>query len=438
MESLNHVLIIEDSRTQARAIEKLIVEEFDKQAHITWRDTLSKSIEFLSDQDVTIILLDLNLPDSESLRTFIDIYNVAQNIPIIVLSSLSDKTLAINAVKMGAQDYLVKGKFDKVALSRAMHYALERKKLEIALKENEYLLREMNQSLIDSNKKLMQTQTNMIQQEKLASIGQLAAGMAHELNNPLGFITNNFLTLKNYIKNIEKYVTYYEKLAENINEDKYPQLTEAIARINEYKKQGKIDFILKDLDDLFKETTTGFNRITSIVQSLRGFSRIDAIHDVESYDLNAAIEDTLNIAENQLKYVTEVKKKFTDIPKIECHSDEINLVLLNIILNAAQAIESQQRRDLGKITIKTFHAEKYVFCSISDDGPGIPENQRHKIFDPFFTTKEVGKGTGLGLNISYDIIVNKHLGDLYVQSEVGKGTTFTIKLPVLFMNKGRD
>ena len=151
---------------------------------------------------------------------------------------------------------------------------------------------------------------------------------------------------------------------------------------------------------------------------------------IESYDINEALESTLVVAKNEIKYVADVEKDFSVVPLIECIGSEINQVLLNILVNAAQAIESQRRSDRGLIRIRTYADPENLYCEISDDGPGIPQNIVSRIFDPFFTTKDAGEGTGLGLNISYDIVVHKHNGELSVQSEEGKGTRFVIELPV--------
>jgi signal transduction histidine kinase len=182
---------------------------------------------------------------------------------------------------------------------------------------------------------------------------------------------------------------------------------------------------------LFEESKEGLARVTKIVQNLRDFSRVDQAEAFDEYDLNHGIEATLVVARNAIKYHADVVTEFADIPHVPCNASQINQVFLNILVNAAQAIESQHRETNGSIKIKTYSDDTHVICKIVDDGPGIPANVIEKIFDPFFTTKPVGKGTGLGLSVSYDIIVRKHKGVLLVKSEIGKGTEFTIKLPIM-------
>lgn len=268
--------------------------------------------------------------------------------------------------------------------------------------------------LVDANKKLQQTQALMVQHEKLASIGQLAAGVAHEINNPLGFLKSNQNMMEKYIMKIQKF--YEESGALHI------------AALDEIKNKYRLQNVFDNINVLTKESDDGFNRIIQIVTDLKSFSRVDQGTGFELVDINAGIESTLIVGWNEIKYVAEVIKEFGDIPPIRCRGNEINQVVLNILINAAQAIQSQKREEKGHITIKTRMNAGWVKIEIQDDGPGIPEEVQSKVFEPFFTTKEPGKGTGLGLSISYNIIVTKHSGKFSLTSTVGKGTTFLIEL----------
>lgn len=263
---------------------------------------------------------------------------------------------------------------------------------------------------------LKRTQMELSQSEKLASIGQLAAGVAHEINNPVGFITSNSDTLTKYMGRIREFL---DLLAAGAPPE----------RISERKKALKIDYILEDMDTLNKENREGLERIGSIVKNLRDFSRIDSNQEMTDTDIKECIKNTLRIANNEIKYHADVKTDFESPDPVLCNAGEINQVFLNIFVNAAQAIKSQARSERGHISVHTWQDESSFFCEIADDGPGMPESVRKRVFEPFFTTKEIGKGTGLGLSISHDIIVNKHKGEISVSSEVGKGTRFLIKLP---------
>ncbi|OHD20314.1 MAG: hypothetical protein A2Y38_13190 [Spirochaetes bacterium GWB1_59_5] len=282
--------------------------------------------------------------------------------------------------------------------------------------ENERKLWKMNLEIAEANINLQKTHSIMIQHEKLASIGQLAAGIAHEINNPIGFLKSNSQTLEKYFGKLEKYWSECSTSRASSDLD-----SDMIQRMEKIFIEAKI---------IFAEGHDGFERIINIVSSLKNFSRVDSQDIMNSFDLNAGIESTLVVAWNEIKYVSEVRKNLGDIPPIVAHGGELNQVILNIVVNAAQAMENPPREGTGLIEITTRLEGDHVLLTIHDNGPGIPKKILNKIFDPFFTTKEPGKGTGLGLSISYDIIVNKHDGSIWVESEPGTGTTFFISLPV--------
>ncbi|HUU16130.1 MAG TPA: ATP-binding protein [Sedimentisphaerales bacterium] len=211
----------------------------------------------------------------------------------------------------------------------------------------------------------------------------------------------------------------HDKLAGQVETSENPQLRTIVDGIGQFRDDMQIDFILEDIKRLFDDSREGLDRTIEIIQNLRDFSRIDQPGSRDEYDLNVGIKATLVVAGNEIKYDADVKTEFSELPLFFCHSGQINQVLLNILINAAQAIKSQERDDRGTITIRTYASDDRVVCEISDDGPGIPPENISKIFDPFFTTKPVGKGTGLGLSVSYGIVVNKHNGELLVDSTVG-------------------
>lgn len=306
----------------------------------------------------------------------------------------------------------------------------ERKKTEEDLRKSEKVAKMAYEQLEIANRELKEMQSQIVQNEKLASIGQLAAGVAHEMNTPVGFVASNFQTLESYVKKFRTLMEMYEDIVKQIEiSDKLQLLKKAEAIAQAYQTM-KMDFILKDIQGLFSESREGLERVTDIIQNLRDFSRIDQAENIGEYNINDGINATLSVARNEIKYDAEVKTEFSEVPTIFCNSGQINQVLLNIILNAVQAIKSEGDEKKGIITIKTYAVDNNVFCQISDNGPGIAPETIKKIFDPFFTTKPVGKGTGLGLSISYDIIVNKHNGKILVDSTAGKGATFTIILPI--------
>jgi PAS domain S-box-containing protein len=257
----------------------------------------------------------------------------------------------------------------------------------------------------------------LMQSEKMASIGQLAAGVAHEINNPLGFISSNLRTLVEYFDQL----LTYDRLRQDVdNRELSAQGRETVAAARE---ELEIDAIMMDGGDLINESLEGSQRVTKIVKDLKNYSRVDA-PEWEEISLSSCLESALNICFNELKYVAVIRKEYEPLPDICGHHGQLNQVFLNLLVNAGQAIDPP-----GEIVLRCWHDDAFVYASVSDTGKGIPEDVRKRIFDPFFTTKEVGKGTGLGLSISFEII-KKHQGDILVESSVGTGTTFTVKLPL--------
>jgi PAS domain S-box-containing protein len=297
-------------------------------------------------------------------------------------------------------------------------------------KEAEADLIRANRELASANQELKGMQTQLVQNEKLASIGHLAAGVAHEMNTPVGFVASNFATLYKYIKKFQALLDMYSSLATEIKTGTKESRKSKMQEIEETWKSMKMDFVCEDIEDLFSESKEGLNRVTNIIQNLRDFSRIDQAESFDEYDINDGIEATLTVARNEIKYDCDIKTDLCESMVVRCNSGQVNQVFLNILVNAAQAIKSMERDGKGVIEIKTYLEDEWAVCEISDNGQGIPKDIITKIFDPFFTTKPTGKGTGLGLSVSYDIIVNKHKGLLQVESEEEKGAKFIIKLPL--------
>ena len=290
-------------------------------------------------------------------------------------------------------------------------------------------LEERNIELKETLTQLREIQNQMIQQEKMAGIGQLAAGIAHEINNPLGYVMSNFDTLKKYIKIYDEFIEeLLDRVNKKANEGNIHHYNEELA-LNESLLLRKFNLIKDDMPDLIYDSKQGIDRIHKIITGLRMFSRKDDSENIEEYDINEGIENTLLVANNEIKYYAKVIKNFGQIPSVKVIPVEINQVFINIIVNAVSAIKEKTPDNQGTITINTFEEEEYVCCTIEDTGTGISPQIITEIFNPFFTTKPVGQGTGLGLSISYDIINNKHHGKLEVQSNLGEGTVFTIKLP---------
>jgi PAS domain S-box-containing protein len=284
-----------------------------------------------------------------------------------------------------------------------------------------------NEEQADLIQQLSDAKAQLLHSEKMASIGQLAAGVAHEINNPVGYINSNIGQLKSYLKEL---APFFELVKGNTDKFESILTPEQLSQL----KEVDIEEIQEDLSDIMNESAEGVLRIKTIVNDLKDFSHVREV--VWEYaDVHRGIESTLNIAQNELKYNTEVIKNFGDIPLIECVAPQLNQVFMNLFVNAAHAIENG-----GTLNITTSQdTETSILVTVEDSGKGMDGETIKKIFDPFFTTKEVGKGTGLGLSLSYGIITS-HNGEISVESEVGKGTIFSISLPIKqpFKDRGEE
>ena len=272
--------------------------------------------------------------------------------------------------------------------------------------------------------KLEEAHNQLLQSEKMASIGQLAAGVAHEINNPIGYVSSNITTLRNHIDDLFVLITSYIS-----SEKEFPAAT--ATHFENLRDKLDVEYLKKDITAIFKESTEGITKVKKIVQDLKDFSRIDSIENWTPSNIHQGIDSALNIAANEIKYSAEVIKEFGEIPYVECILSQLNQVFLNLIINAAHALNKEK---IGTIRIKTGTIDNLVWIEFRDNGCGIPSENLTKIFDPFFTTKPIGIGTGLGLSISYGI-VQKHGGNITVTSKLQEGTCFRIELPIYHEKK---
>lgn len=295
---------------------------------------------------------------------------------------------------------------------------IARERAEKNLEDRSRELFEASESLMLAYNRLKDQKAQIIHQEKLAAIGQLSAGVAHEINNPTGFVKSNLQTLKRYSYNLNNAFTDINEYIQSLSED-----TGASIILNEIKTKWDIEYMLDDIADIVEESSEGLLRIETIVKSLKSFARPDKDVD-ELYSINECIENTLKLVSNEIKYRATVNMKLEDIPNVLGKPGAMSQVLLNLFVNAADAITEN-----GVISINTYTKDKEIFITVKDNGRGVPQHLQTKIFDPFFTTKEVGKGTGLGLSISHGI-VKKHGGRMAIETAEGIGTTFSIILPI--------
>ena len=279
-----------------------------------------------------------------------------------------------------------------------------------------------NSLLIELNKKLSHAQEQLVQSEKMASIGQLAAGVAHEINNPIGYVCSNISMLDGYM------VKIFNILAEYRDAQQFITAPDVVERLDRLHIEDEINYVIADWGDLMRETQEGISRVRQIVQDLKIFSHAGTNLDFHWADLHQGIDSTLNIISNELKYKADVVREYGDIPSVECIGSQINQVIMNLVVNAAHAIGAER----GVITLRTGLDEAggdQVWIEVADTGCGIAPDSVERIFEPFYTTKPIGQGTGLGLSLSFGI-VQRHQGRIEVSSVVGQGTVFRVTLPV--------
>ncbi|TWC30329.1 PAS domain-containing protein [Pseudomonas sp. SJZ079] len=259
-------------------------------------------------------------------------------------------------------------------------------------------------------KKLETANAQLLQSEKLAAIGQLAAGVAHEINNPIGYVFSNLKTLASYVQDLLRIIDAVDSVA-------------SLDELRQLKRSLEYDYIRSDVEALINESEDGIDRVKKIITALKDFSHIEE-EEFRLADLHRGLDTTLNVVNNELKYKAEVVKEYGELPELECIPSQINQVVMNLLVNAAHAMDK-----FGRITLRSGHEGDWVWLEVEDTGKGIEPHLLHRIYEPFYTTKPVGKGTGLGLSLSYNI-VQKHHGRIEVSSALGQGTRFRIWLPV--------
>ncbi len=383
------ILIVDDSPLNTQVLGNI----FSKSGYrlATAKNGL-EALDYVNRKLPDLILLDIMMPEMDGFELCIKLKRnkVTSNIPVLFVTALRDTSDKVKAFEAGAIDYIIKPFTEQEVLARV--------NVNIGRKRAEEVLR---------------------QSEKMASLGRLVGGIAHEINNPINFIISGINSLKDRFDNIVLLLDKYNELEGNCPID----LSQFLYEIASLK--GKISYheTMEDVQTLLSTITEGSDRTTSIIRDLKEYSR-SRNKEIIQIDINEYIESTLNLLYNQFKGRIEIKKEYCSDSKIECHPGQVNQVLMNILVNAIQAIE-----DRGTIKIRTEKEKNNLDISILDTGKGIPQEVISTVFEPFFTTRGVGGGTGLGLSISYEIIQNHH-GDIDIESEPGKGTIVQIKLPV--------
>jgi two-component system NtrC family sensor kinase len=410
-EEKERVLIVDDEIY----VRRLFVECLSKRYDCVEASSVNEALARLKESEYALVITDMIMPGLsgiELLRKIIESYPYTA---VIMVSGIDRPQRALDAVRLGAFDYLIKP-CDLDVLQLTVERALERRTLMLNARQYKMDLEARNNELVRGKAQLERLQAQIVHSEKMASLGQLAAGIAHELNNPVSFVYGNMDILNQNVDDLMKLLSFYD-------EAELSEPTTSGAKL--IKEQIDYEMLLEDLGSIIKDCREGAERIRNIVQNLRTFSRLDEA-EFKKTEIHEGIDSTLRILSRYFSTGNiKLVREYGELPPIDCFAGQLNQVWMNLLVNAAQAIGAGE----GEIRIKTSTGEESVTIVISDTGDGISPEYLNRIFDPFFTTKPVGEGTGLGLSISFGI-VERHGGTIEVKTKRGEGTTFAVTLPI--------
>jgi len=412
-----HLLIVDDDETVRKLYASYLSETFSCETACDAQEAL----EMLERERFALVLSDIQMPGLGGIELLRKIVAQYPDTEVIMVSGIERTQRVIDAIRLGAFDYLLKP-CDLDVMSLCVERALERRLLLRNARRYKKDLETRNHELARQTAELVRLQSRILHTEKMASLGLLAAGVAHELNNPAGFIYSNVDVLGNYVERLKACLLAYDGLT----------LPPAEAReIDRLKTEMDYENILNDLESILSDCHLGAERICDVVQNLRLFSRLDEA-EIKRVDLHEGIDATVRLLSTYYKAGNiTLRRDYGELPLINCHAAQLNQVWMNLLVNAAQAIGDAD----GEVRVKTRYDDFTVTITVTDTGKGIAPEDLKKVFDPFFTTKPIGEGTGLGLSISHGII-EQHGGTIAVSNTPGDGTTFTITLPVAAEENG--
>ena len=419
-----NILIVEDDRLAREFISAMLTK---KGYTVRVAGDGELALQSIHTELPELILMDMNMPGMSGIDVCrkIKADPETRNIPVIFLSAMGEVDLKVKALEAGGTDYVTKPVGPSEILARiSTHLNMYRLQQRLKIQAEKLAAEIKERKQVEKEKARIEGQYH--QAHKMEALGQLAAGLAHEFNNPLAFILSNLDSLIEYTKNMDILIDYYQKLGKTLTLCNQGNLSDNIIKqvhdLAKYEKNMELNYAREDIPELLRDCRDGAGRIEKIVSDFKNFAHPGTGRQL-LVDINKCLESTLNIASHELKDKAVITLDLGEIPLVEGYPQKLNQAFLDILVNAAQAIEEK-----GEIKIQTHKKEGNVIISISDTGCGIEKENLPKIFDPFFTTKDIGKGTGLGLNHTYHII-KEHRGMILAESTVGKGTTFTITLP---------
>jgi two-component system NtrC family sensor kinase len=417
--------------------------EFEMDSAFQGKEALERVTTALQEnRPYAMAFLDMRMPPGwDGIETALRIWRQDPHLQIVLCTAFSDYTWEDMRARLGRTDRLVilKKPFDNVEVLQmadaltekwrtTQQAALKMSALEEAVEKRTREIREANHALQAeiSERKLLENQ--LVQAQKLESIGQLAAGIAHEINTPIQYVGDSVEFLRSAVASIGQVLTEYRRVLLSVSD---AETTGTIlTRVKAAETAVEFDYLQAEIPRAFERTLDGVTRVTKIVRAMKEFAFPNA-HEHSYADINRALDTTLVVASNEYKQLACVETQFGELPDVKCNVSELNQVFLNLIVNAAHAIQdSGKDANAGMISIRTSAADGIVEIAIGDNGCGIAPDKANKVFEPFFTTKEVGRGTGQGLAIAHAAVVTRHGGTLTFESEVGRGTTFFVRVPI--------
>lgn len=412
------ILIVDDSSVVRKVFQRCLINDYD----CFEAESVLDALALLKDRKFDLVITDVLMPGLSGIELLRKIIESYPDTAVLVVSGVDKPQRALDAVRLGATDYLIKPCEPEV-LQIAVQRALERRELIVNARRYKQDLEERNEELVRGKAQLERLQAQIVHSEKMASLGQLSAGIAHELNNPVGFVYGNLDLLEKCVNDLVRLLEFYDDRAGALN----------TAEVDAIKREIDYERTREDLVSIIEDCRNGTERVRDIVQNLRTFSRLDEA-EFKATDIHEGIDSTVRLLSRYFSSGNvALVREYGELPIVEAFSAQLNQVWTNLLVNAAQAVGPHS----GAVSIKTIADHESVSIAISDTGSGISKEHLGKIFDPFFTTKPVGEGTGLGLSITFGII-ERHKGTISVDSVPGKGTTFTVKLPLASpVNAGR-
>ncbi|MGZ5481026.1 MAG: ATP-binding protein [Pyrinomonadaceae bacterium] len=407
----NRILIVDDEELVRNLFAQSLGDRYDCMT----AGNAQEALALLAAQPFALVITDVQMPGLSGIELLRKVVADFADVAVIVASGVDRSQRVIDTLRLGASDYLIKP-CELDVLEMSVERALERRALMRDGKRSKAALERRNEELASQKTELIRLQAQLIQSEKMASLGQLAGGVAHELNNPCGFIHSNMESLDQFASDLRQLLAVYERV---------PLSPEFAAQVNALKQSIGFENLLSEMSSIIDDCSEGARRIRDIVLNLRTFSRLDEV-EVKQIDIHEGIDSTIRLLSQYYSsnHIT-LERDYGAVPPVECFAGQLNQVWMNLLTNAAQAIG----RGPGKVRIVTRVRDEMVVVRISDTGAGIKPEDMKRVFDPFFTTKPVGEGTGLGLSIIYGI-VEKHGGRITVESQLGEGTTFTTVIPL--------